>query len=717
MAALPPYGVRNSQHGSSGAIHLPTSPDAITPYLGIRSRLSQVWINKWTILLLLVLARVLIAIGSLDENMASAKREALQACTSVESMGSTMASMPHYMAHGVNEMTANTVELAVRALMSTLELIVTGVENIIVFVINLLTSTYLCLITLVVRGSVQLALGVVEDTMDFVNKTVGAVGKEISEGVDGFQDKLEDFLSGINSITSVFGGDWEVPELDFSSATDKLQNLQLPSSIDEKLDEINDALPTFDEVKKAANDAIRFPFEEVKKLINQSVGDFKFDRTVMPVPAKEQLSFCSDDDGINSFFDNLKGILSTAQKAFIAVLIVAAVAACIPMGWRELKRWQLMKDHAQLVQQNADDPMDVVYIVSRPYTAKTGLKASKFSPPGRKQILVRWVVAYVTSPPALFVLSLGIAGLFACACQIILLKVVQKEVPALSQQVGAFAEKVVDSLTGISEGWARDANKVIDEVNGDINQDVFGWVNTTTTSVNHTLNVFFDKSNEILDKAFGDTVLRDPVQELLNCLIFNKVEGIQKGLTWVHDHARVDFPGVPTDVFALGASETISNDTSFLANPGEETTDAISSAVLRVIDSLESGIRVEAIISAFIVLIWFIVLLCAVIRVCIVSLRPEKTRGEGGIDAVMRGNASGPDGFTDVPLTAIPPYSNTPHLARCGSGSDGTLGADSASEEYYQAQKLGYAGQRELEVENAYRRKSSYGQMEYSEKR
>jgi hypothetical protein len=35
----------------------------LTPYLGLRARLSQVWLNRWTVLLLLVLARTLIAVA------------------------------------------------------------------------------------------------------------------------------------------------------------------------------------------------------------------------------------------------------------------------------------------------------------------------------------------------------------------------------------------------------------------------------------------------------------------------------------------------------------------------------------------------------------------------------------------------------------------------------------------------------------------------------
>src|ERR1700753_1003704 len=80
----------------------PNQAPYLTPYLGLRARLSQVWLNRWTILLLLVLVRTLLAVGTLDDGLAPARKEALSACTDVEDAGSTLASMPHYMSQGVN---------------------------------------------------------------------------------------------------------------------------------------------------------------------------------------------------------------------------------------------------------------------------------------------------------------------------------------------------------------------------------------------------------------------------------------------------------------------------------------------------------------------------------------------------------------------------------------------------------------------------------------
>ncbi|KAI1909918.1 plasma membrane fusion protein prm1 [Ophidiomyces ophidiicola] len=727
---LPPYGAHDTH-----AMHTPAPttapPGAITPYLGFKARLSQIWINKWTILLLLVLVRLLIAIAGLNKDMASAKREALSACTSVESMGSAMASMPHYMSKGVNELTASGVEKAVNGLMSMLLLTVTGVEEIVVFVINVLTQTYVCLITLAVAGSLQTALKVIEEAADFLNKTLVDVTQGIEKGVNGFENKINDFLKGINTITNAFGGKKDPPRIDIGGDLDKLKQLRLPSSLDENLKKINNSIPTFKEVNNFTNNAIRFPFREVKKLINESLVEFKFDRSVFPVPQKEKLNFCNESKGINSFFGKLKSIISAAQKIFVGVLIAGAIAACVPMALLEIRRWRHMKERALLVQKNDHDPMDVVYIVSRPYTSTAGLKIASWFKPGRRQVLVRWIVAYVTSTPALFLLALGMAGLFSCACQAILLHAVKKEVPVLTNEVGQFADKVVFSLNNASQQWAISTNRVIDTTNDDINKKVFGWVNTTTSSLNNTLNIFVDKTSSVLNETFGGTVLHDPIRDVLYCLIGLKIQGIQKALTWVHNHARVDFPNLPNDTFSLGAIESVAKDNktnpeSFLANPGDRTADAITHVVLRVIRAIESGIRTEAIISSFLILLWVILLLLALLRALTLAFRRDKTRAEGGIDATYHPPAPHAttsmemSDFYNVPLTGVPnnadnglapKYSTTPNIRSGSRGLD-------ADEDEYQAQKLGYAGQRDydaaLQKDVKATRRSSYGQVVYS---
>ena len=621
----------------------PNTIQNITPYLGLRARLSQVWINRWTILLFLVLVRTLLAVSGLNNDLGSARTQAMSACSGVESMGSAMASMPHYLSAGVNELAASGVEKAVHGLMSLLLLTITGVEELVVFYIHMLTQTYLCLITLVVAGSLHVALKVIEDASDFLNSTLKGIGTDIGNGVSDFTNDFNKFTNKIASLPEIGGS---VPTINLNDSVSKLDNLQLPSTLDQNLTQLNDSIPNFSQVQNFTDSAIRFPFEEVKKLVNGSLS-YTFDRSVLPVPDKEHMTFCSDDNGISDFFDGLAHTIQIARRAFIAVLVILALLVCIPMAYQEIRRWHTMQQRAKLVGDHSLDPLDVIYIASRPYTATAGIKAAAPFNSSKRQVLTRWVIAYATSPPALFVLSLGITGLIACLCQYILLKTVEKEVPALFNQIGDFAGKVVGALNNASSTWANGTNGEIVKTNNDINSNIFGWVNTSTHALNDTLNAFIDNTTSVLNLTFGGTVLYDPVTELFNCLIGLKVDSIEKGLTWVSDNAHIDFPLLPNDTFSQGAANSISADkstpgstnnatnatadsSSFLASPGDKTTDQITGAVQNVVNRLIEGIRIEAIISFCLLLVWLIILLLGIARAVYVHHRPERVRAVGG---------------------------------------------------------------------------------------
>ena len=90
--------------------------------------------------------------------------------------------------------------------------------------------------------------------------------------------------------------------------------------------------------------------------------------------------------------------------------------------------------------------MDIIYIASRPYTAIFSIKVANYFKFTRQQTFIKWVVAYAISTLVLYILSLGLAGLFTYLYQYILLKAIKKEVLVLINQVAGFADKVISSL-------------------------------------------------------------------------------------------------------------------------------------------------------------------------------------------------------------------------------------------------------------------------------
>jgi hypothetical protein len=686
-----------------------------TPYLGLRARLSQTWINRWTILLLLIICRLLLAIKDVNYDIANAKTEALSACTSVETVGSAMASMPHYLSEGVNALAADGITKAVNGLMDMLMLTVTGVEEIILFYINMLTSTYVCLITMAVSGSLHVAIQMIEDVGAAMNKSIAAITGDMSTDLSAFQNNLNSFLSDIN-IGGLFGSSKSPPTIDLSSQIASLNSIQIdPTTMDADLTKLNASIPTFAQVQNFTNNAISFPFELVKQALNESMAAYTFDQSIFPVPEKQQLTFCSNNPALTNFFDDLVKGIYEARKIFLIVLIIAAILACLPMAYRDIWQWRTMQKRSLLLQKNAFDPMDVLYIASRPYTTTAGIKlASKFKST-KRQILARWFVAYATSLPALFVLALGAAGLFSCLCQFIVLKTIEKEVPVLAQEVGDFANTVVLALNNASTAWAVGANSVINSTNAKVNHDVFGWVNTTTNALNDTLNTFSDDMTQALNVTFGGTILYGPITDVMNCLIGLKIAGIEKGLTWVSDHAYVTFPEFRTDVFSMGAAASLTNSSSaesFLSSPGSVASSDITGALDKVTSKLADGIREEAIISACVVSIWFIIVLIGLVRALFGMLGRDKTRGEGG-----------PVGYTGDSREALSPrYANRNDVSKFpefGGPVSSVQPAQSTEDMAWESgrvvdEKLQNVGHRSVEasVKPGHERTSSYGYLD-----
>ncbi|EWC47545.1 hypothetical protein DRE_03165 [Drechslerella stenobrocha 248] len=607
-----------------------------TPYLGLRARLSQVWFNRWTVLLMLIVVRTIILVADMKSDLDSAQVRALSACTSVESLGSAMASMPHYMAAGVNEAAAQGIEAAVRGLQKTLMLALTAVEAIVIFAINVLVQTYVCLLTFAIRSSLGTVIEAASEVTDFLNRTLISITKDIQDDAKSFQNVLDRFVGGLNSVGNFFGSDSEVPKLSLPSLN-KLDNLRLPNGISKGLQDLNSSIPTFDEVNAMYNAALSYPFSLIRAELNRTLTVYEFNRDVLPIPEKSTLTFCSNNPTITDFFASLHRRVEDVRNILLGVFIALAVLVMIPMAYREWWRYRSLRQRAQMLSdpnQNFD-PIDVVQIASHPYSSTLGLKAAALSKSNRRQVFIRWWFAYISSPACLFVLVLGLAGLLSCLGQYIILRQVVDATPKLANEVGQFANVVVNQLNDASMAWSNNANSVVDETQSKLNVDVLGWVHNGSLALNNTLSDFTDTMRDGLQSIFGGTPLEEPIQNIYFCLVELKVKGIQRGLTWAHNNSQVAFPHFPNDTFSLGAENSVGPDAknssdSFLADSGSQAADKITEVVVRLAEKYEKKLLIETYISAGLIGVWLFVCIIGAIRVLILMKRRDKTRAEGG---------------------------------------------------------------------------------------
>lgn len=606
-----------------------------TPYLGLNARLSQVWFNKWTVLLLLVLLRVLLLIGSLNSNLGDAKVKALSACTKVEDVGSAMASMPHYLSVGVNRLAATGITDVVHGMMKGLDLILIVVRELILFVINMMTSTYTCLIAAAVHGGLNATSMVITKATDEINTALPKIADTIGGAADDMNSAIDTVFEWVDKVSGIFGAHPDKPTIDLTSEINDMKDYKIDTTgFVSDLDSLNADLPTFKDVQNMTAEVVDYPFKLIRDALNETYGNWQFDESVFPVAQKESLSFCSDNSSLNDFFEGLFELIATAKRWFIAVLIILSIGAIVLIAFLEIHSWRRLKNYRNTFVERKFDETDMMMMSQSRFPSKVALRisdlfngnkdhrrlASQEASKQKRETLIRWAIAYGTTLPALFVLSLAIAGLFSCLCQYIMLRTVEKEIPALANEVGDFASEVVGSLKSVSREWSNDVNGQISIYSNEINNDILGHVRNATDIVNNTMNTFTDAMDNALTTVFKGTILMDPIQEVIYCLIGLKVEAVQKGLTWIHDHANVSFPTMPDDVFSLGANESVNGDTeltSFLSTPSSATTDEVSGAVTTVTNAIRNNIIQEALISTGLLLVYVLVVLIGIMRMLV----------------------------------------------------------------------------------------------------
>ncbi|KAG8161978.1 hypothetical protein KVR01_007743 [Diaporthe batatas] len=623
----------------------PYNHGAVTPWVGLRSRVSQAPMNRWTILLLLVLARLLISLNSLNKNIVAAKIKAVSACTNVENAGSWMASTPHHLSAGVNRMAADGITNAVQGLVEILLMILTGVQQLIMFFIELEVGLVLCFSTAIARAVLELG----EFAIKGATEALKASLQTIASGLDSALGALNKALDGIGDVLATLSSvpgmkNIHIPGTDvLEDNLKKLHDVPIDTtSILKDLEDLEQKI-NYDNVKNVAKEAIAVPFDMVKRLLNESYGTWEFDQSVFPVPQKKSLSFCSDST-LEGFFEALLRVAANAKIIGIASLITTAVAVCALMAWWESRRYKRQRDQSKTITRHA--PMDMIYVASRPCTARTGVWMSeKLTGDRRRQFLIRWVIAYSTTYTALFVLALSAAGALSCLCQWIIMQAVQRESPGVAATAGDFAGHVVTSLEQASAKWARDSNIIILGFQDDINNNMFGHVKNATHAANDTINKFDNAMHEGVSKAFGGVPpLEQFVNDILGCLIDNKLESVQEALTWVNEKARVTFP-----LFAADVLYADPNSTMFLSAPISSATDEVADATSSVVDMLWSSLVQELVISVVLFLIYVAYVFFAVAQAAIRMAMGGSTTAP---DIAAKMSAGGHDGYASASASA-----------------------------------------------------------------
>jgi hypothetical protein len=202
--------------------------------------------------------------------------------------------------------------------------------------------------------------------------------------------------------------------------------------------------------------------------------------------------FCSNDTNLNDFFVHLASDVHRVLVIFAVVILLAAVLAMLPSAFLEWWSWRKMKRQATVAEQVIRsspnlDILELVQAVASPFAYRISKILSRRAKSEQHRVLIRWFVAYITHPPALLLLAVSIAGFLSCLFQLILVNEVRGAVPVLVADVTDMEALVTSKIENATSFWVNGTNAHISDAESFINDNLLGWANDSTETLNDTL--------------------------------------------------------------------------------------------------------------------------------------------------------------------------------------------------------------------------------------
>lgn len=509
----------------------------IKPYLGLRAKISLAWVAYPIIILAFICFRLFYGINNIHTYANDFLADFNRSCMSVESATSTIVSLPHYTADGVNRLTVDGVNFVMADAQQVLTLAVDGLENILIYFIDTYKNTLKCLLMLAIGGTLSTLTSASQTIQQQMTINVGAIQKNILSDINSVNSIITSILttSGINP--ALLGGLQPIP----LQNVDSLSTVQIPLNLYPALQTLNMTFSNISDIDSTIDSYISIPFDLLKAQINQSITPTFLNISVMPVPAKDELTFCQNGVNITGVVNDVTDTLVYAAQVCVGIIIAIIVMLTLVNAVYAYVQHLWHLDMIRLIERSGcvqnGDYEHILHIYRHPifYRIFGSRLRNRTS---RRWHLLLWFIDYILYPPAIVCLALGLLGFAAIYSQLAVIALIRQD--ATTKMIAAVDFMTADITTTVnakmdnaSLWYANHVNSIINTTEQGVNNDLFSWVNTTTTTLNGTLNQFVDSITGFINTALGGTPLVGPAQDAVNCIMMAKVRGIEKGLTWI----------------------------------------------------------------------------------------------------------------------------------------------------------------------------------------
>ncbi len=505
-------------------------------YLNLREILSQSYLNKYSILLLLILIKLIALKNSLLKNL------------SLELLDKSVCDNDEVqpVLNTVHKMIVDKLQtLEVSGLVSII-LLLRAIKNMVLFVIELFLGTYICILNAALKGTTEFAFDASEGVIQAVNATVVSATNDIESALQGLSQFINDLVKGFNAISNFLTGNKLTQQaseyqnqinISLGELKDKIM---IPGDVLDKIDKARNV--SFDGLSKLDNGTqtlVATPFDKVVQKLNVMKDNYNF-RNSTPSPLNYKQECLKDMNKLQQVQSDLVEVVENVSKIIFIGLIIAMALSIIYVAFIQWREWKRMDQFIYEEQISTDIEFrnrfnvynnDVLYIIEK----RMGYYMNE------KMI---WMFSYLFSKAARIVFFFGLMGIISVALQFALVNHVQSH---LNNHMESFIGNSSDSSNSVTN-YVRSMNDYINDTQTDMNNELFGNIKETSLSINSTIVNFMDDLNDTLTSIFGKTPLSGAVDTIVYCTIGRKLEKVESGLTWMNRNLNIDLPLLGDDL-------------------------------------------------------------------------------------------------------------------------------------------------------------------------
>ncbi|KAI7864344.1 hypothetical protein BDF14DRAFT_1232026 [Spinellus fusiger] len=433
--------------------------------------------------------------------------------------------------------TLDTLQITIENTRKILLVLVSVSQSTLLWTIGVYKSGYRCLLALAINTLLSLATQLAEPLQQVANTLF-----------DGVKNSMEAITTPLNVL---FGSNVHIPHLNAptSNWTSSLETLR--STVH---DWTTDSTLT--------DTLVEQPFEEMKRMINTTMRGWDLlmirplgntmettDSVCHPEAVKQRIALMED---------KMAAFIWTMIIAIAIAMVLCTMITFVHYGCCRFMRQQ--RHTTQVCSPNTMAPtpteMHRVHLGclhhkpldQKPFTLYMPKRIKHESLHGLMHKM-DWWMGYLGNSRSLYLLGVSLFGLFVSYWfQWILKEHIHQQAHAVEEYFRMWTTNMTsDAIQMVYHQTEQDLyelNLWISDVETDINKHTFGFIQSIALSLNTTIAGVVSHVHTFIESTFGDTFLAEPVQDVIQCLVLVKLENIERGLTWIIQHAHIDLARV-----------------------------------------------------------------------------------------------------------------------------------------------------------------------------